>query len=801
MAIFASNLAPASTDRTLGSAVIERSLRFNRSDDPQLQRTATTTSNTFTYSTWVKRSTLSTFQYLLSIGGQGLLFNTDDTIRVYTDSGANASTGKFRDTTSWYHVVLSMNSGSATVYVNNVTHLSSVSGFSLSTSTNYLKVGWLLGDPGQFNLDGYLAETQLIDGSALTPSSFGFTDSQTGMWMPKRYEGSYGTSGFRLDYSDNSSTSALGIDKSPNGNDFTVNNFSVSAGEGDDSVIDTPTKKFPTLNSLDKASTITLKSGNLQINTVSNQNYDGVRATFGTKTGKYYWEIKFPSTGYLSAIGIARADGLIKTANEPTYRIVLGLGSWYNTYNSGGVATYVNTTPSSDYPSVATWSGASNYSNNDVYMIAVDFDNGKMWWGKNNSWFNNSGTANPATGTDPRITFTTGNEWFPYSQEGDSSTVPQAYNFGQQGFAYTPPSGFLALSSENLPSNVPSIIRPQRHFDTLLYTATGNAMTVTGLEFKPDFIWQKRRDATSGSHFHYLFNSVVGGRYGLQSNTNGAEFDTSDASNIVFKDGGFDMAASSGGQGNAASGTYVAWCWKAGGAAVANSDGATASQVSVNTEAGFSIVTYTGTGSSTTIGHGLGKKPEMIFMKSRSATGDWAVLDKSNSTAEYTFYLNDNNAYGSSSGYTFYADTPPTSSVWTVNSASATNASGVTYVAYCWTSIPGYSKIGKYSGNSSSDGAYVHLGFRPAWVLFKRNDYGGNWFIVDNKRDVDNECTRDLYPNTSGTETDNTNFVDFLSDGFKLRTTGTAVNAGTIVYMAFAEQSGETPFETFANAR
>ena len=251
---------------------------------------------------------------------------------------------------------------------------------------------------------------------------------------------------------------------------------------------------------------------------------------------------------------------------------------------------------------------------------------------------------------------------------------------------------------------------------------------------------------------------------------------------------------------NINSATYVAWCWKAGGAAVANSDGATASQVSVNTEAGFSIVTYTGTGSSTTIGHGLGKKPEMIFMKSRSATGDWAVLDKANTTAEYTFYLNDNIAYGSSSGYTFYADTPPTSSVWTVNSASATNASGVTYVAYCWTSIPGYSKIGKYSGNGASDGTYVHLGFRPAWVLFKRNDYGGNWFIVDNKRDVDNECTRDLYPNTNGTETNNTNFVDFLSNGFKLRTTGTAVNAGTIVYMAFAEQPGSI-FDTFANAR
>ena len=804
MAIFASNLAPASTDRALGSAVIERSLRFNRSDDPQLQRTATTTSNTFTYSTWVKRSNLSTFQYLFSIGGQGLLFNTDDTIRVYSDSGANASTAKFRDVTSWYHVVLSMNSGSATVYVNNVTHLSSVNGFSLSTTSNYLKVGWLLGDAGQFNLDGYLAETQLIDGSALTPSSFGFTDSQTGMWMPKRYEGSYGTSGFRLDYSDNSSTSALGIDKSPNGNDFTVNNFSVSAGEGNDSVIDTPTKKFPTLNSLDKSSTITLKSGNLQINTSTSGNYDGVRATFGTKTGKYYWEIKIPSTGYLSAIGIARADGYIKTGSEPTYRIVLGLGSWYNTYNSGGVATYVNTTPSSDYPSVATWSGASNYSNNDVYMIAVDFDNGKMWWGKNNSWFNNSGTANPATGTDPRITFTTGNEWFPYSQEGDSSTVQQAYNFGQQGFAYTPPSGFLALSSENLPPNVPSIVRPQRFFDNLLYSGNGSTQSITGFEFKPDFVWIKMRSHDGDNH--HLYDSVRGAAKSIFANTDDDE-QTSDTDRLSsFTIDGFTLGNNY--RVNGSGKTFVAWCWKAGGAAVSNSDGAITSSVSVNDESGFSIVSYSGNGNSTaTIGHGLSKAPKWILIKCRStdSLANWVVWHESLSDNKNVF-LDQNNAEVTPS---YGHITDPTSTLINVSKGSGnqTNASGQTYISYCWYEVPGYSKFGSYKADGLSDGPYVRCGFRPALIFIKNISLGQPWVLMDNKINPSNLAdTRLSTSNSDGDHTSGDNYIDFLADGFKVRSgSSTDINYSTSytnhIFMAFAEQPGEIPFDTFPNAR
>ena len=433
MAIFASNLAPASTDRALGSAIIQRSLRFNRSDNPQLQRTATTTSNTFTYSTWVKRSNLSTFQYLFSIGGQGLLFNTDDTIRVYTDGGANASTAKFRDTTSWYHVVLSMNSGSATVYVNNVTHLSSVSGFSLSTSTNYLKVGWLLGDPGQFNLDGYLAETQLIDGSALTPSSFGFTDSQTGMWMPKRYEGSYGTSGFRLDYSDNSSTSALGIDKSPNGNDFTVNNFSVSSGDGNDSRTDTPTLRKATLNSITGWTyNATLKNGALEM--TGSAGFKEISTIAIDGTSKLYYELVRTNAAGWQLVGI-----FIGQPNNPsnalTNSAIWGFASTQAQYFGG---TYTSTS------NVPGWSVGN--------VMGIKYENGTLKLYKDGTLATSNATGIP---TDDVI--------FAYIAN-DNTNAASFVRFDSDSWTQATAAGVDStweLSGKKLSPNVPSIVRPK----------------------------------------------------------------------------------------------------------------------------------------------------------------------------------------------------------------------------------------------------------------------------------------------------------------------------------------------------
>ena len=903
-----------------GAHEIERSLRFNDDDNGYLTRTPSSASNrkTWTYSFWWKIGNPSGQQVFFSVNGNSnstyfdVTYKQDETIAIGLYTNSLLKTNRvFRDITAWHHMVFAFDSTQATgtnrlkFYVNGIeqTSFSSDNRASLITqdgdfamnSTGQLAIGRDNLNIGKY-VDGYMAEINHIDGQQLTPASFGETDADTGQWNPKKYAGSYGTNGFYLNFSD---TSSLGADSSGNSNNFTPNNFSTSAGEGNDSVLDTPTNNFCTLNPLDKAAAITFKNANLQVSGTSTGNYNGFRGTFGSKTGKYYWEIKFPSTGYLDAIGIARSDGRIDTGNQPTYRIVLGLGSWYNTYNSGGVATYVNATPSGDYPSVATWSGASNYSNNDIYMIAVDFGAGKIWWGKNNSWFNNSGTANPATGTDPRITFTTGNEWFPYSQSGDSSTSPQAYNFGQQGFAYTPPSGFVALNSANLLD--PTILLPNKHFDTLLYSGTGSANSVTGLNFAPDWVWAKVRSHTGD---HLLVDQVRGGSKSLNSNNTDAESSLANRDATFLSNGirwnGNSLTCNESGK------TYVAWNWNAGdtdgktytvtvvdsggnkfrfdgfaanavtldlaeggtyifnypsghpfrfsttadgthgggseyttgvthnsstqvtivvaasapqlyyycashsgmGGAVntnstlgsSNFDGSTQSKVKVNATAGFSIINYTGNGTTgSTIGHGLGVKPDLIIIKCRSNTDNWMVYhNQANGGVDpedYYAELNSNSADVNS--VIMLNDTAPTSSVFTLQNDHSVNGNTKTYVAYCFSEVAGYSKFGKYTTNGlSGDGPFIFLGFRPAFFLHKRtNDSGSNsdWRIWDSKREGANINPIEimLQPNDADADYDSGNVaMDFLSNGIKVRASDTGNNVpagGTFIYWAFAE--------------
>ena len=560
---------------------VERSLRFNHGDSPYLSFTPSSTGNqkVWTFSAWIKKTAVTNDRHYIysandSNSAYFALYFDNDELYTYFDPGNNygsVSGRKFRDLGAWFHIVHQVDAANTTqrIWINgtemslNSSRNPGNNNYPINQASKPIVIGkhsW----GSDYYIDMYLAEVHYSDGNKYEPSDFAETNAITGQWIPKSPSITYGTNGFYLNFSD---TSSLGADSSGNSNNFTPNNFSTSAGEGNDSVLDTPTTNYCTLNSLDKAAAITLKNGNLQVDNSTTGNYDGFRATFGSKTGKYYWEIKFPSTGYMDAIGIARADGRIDTGNQPTYRIVLGLGSWYNSYNSGGVATYVNATPSGDYPSVATWSGASNYSSNDIYMIAVDFGAGKIWWGKNNSWFNNSGTANPATGTDPRITFTTGNEWFPYSQSGDSSTSPQAYNFGQQGFAYTPPSGFVALNSANLPD--PTILLPDKHFDTKLYVGNGSTGQTITYEFQPDFVWMKNR---SGSNNHAAVNTVVGRAKGLYPDSTSAEFNSAAGRDVsAFTSNGFtvgepEQASSTNNNGS----NIVAWAWNAG-----DSDGKT----------------------------------------------------------------------------------------------------------------------------------------------------------------------------------------------------------------------------------
>ena len=220
-----------------------------------------------------------------------------------------------------------------------------------------------------------------------------------------------------------------------------------------------------------------------------------------------------------------------------------------------------------------------------------------------------------------------------------------------------------------------------------------------------------------------------------------------------------------------------------------NFSGSIQANVSANTTAGFSAVSYTGTGSNATIGHSLGTTPSMIIFKNRDSITDWRVYHKTLGATK-GIRLSSNGAEQTSS--TYFNNTEPTSSLFTVSTAVDTNENTSNFIAYCFAEKKGYSKFGSYTGNSSADGTFVYTGFKPAWVVIKRTDTTANWHMLDNKRDPINEADATLLANDAGAEFQSTNDVDFLSNGFKLRANQTSTNVGTYIYMAFAEN----PFVT-----
>ena len=342
-----------------------------------------------------------------------------------------------------------------------------------------------------------------------------------------------------------------------------------------------------------------------------------------------------------------------------------------------------------------------------------------------------------------------------------------------------------------------TIDNPELYFQTKLYTGTGSthAITLDGSEnMQPDWVWSKARESLSiitGSHF--LFDSVRGGgaEKEIRSNNSGAE--GSSANQVYgyvssFDSDGFTTTAGSSNNDyfNKSSVKYVAWNWKAGGSASSNGDGDITSSVSVNTTAGFSIVSYTGNGSATqTIGHGLGAVPKWMIFKRRNSSSDWIVYHNKTGATKYLSL----NLTGAASAYEpYFANTEPTSSVFTVDTAGDINGSSDTFIAYLFSEIKGYSKFGSYTGNQNTDGPFVYTGFRPAWVMVKRTDSTSDWLICDSKRPGFNPIDDKLFPNTSQAEDPYESF-DFVSNGFKITSAGTGHNASgaNMIYMAFAE--------------
>ena len=327
-----------------------------------------------------------------------------------------------------------------------------------------------------------------------------------------------------------------------------------------------------------------------------------------------------------------------------------------------------------------------------------------------------------------------------------------------------------------------TINKGSSYFDTKLYTGNGSSQSITGLNFAPDFVWYKSR---SNAYNHGLFDVVRGTTKFLSSNQTQEEITVSGVT--AFNSNGFTVGTDAGGNGNGA--TFVAWNWLANGAGVSNTSGTITSTVSANTTAGFSIVTYTGNGTSgATVGHGLGVAPSMIILKSRSNGGaQWAVYHQSLGNTK-ALQLDATNAAGTSAAY--WNNTSPTSTVFSLGNGTDPNQNTGTYVAYCFAEVKGYSKFGSYTGNGNADGTFVYTGFKPAFVMRKRTDTTADWRMDDSKRDGYNVIPFTLFPNLVNEETTNSGYnVDLLSNGFKSRATSVNQNAsgGTYIYMAFAQ--------------
>jgi hypothetical protein len=350
---------------------------------------------------------------------------------------------------------------------------------------------------------------------------------------------------------------------------------------------------------------------------------------------------------------------------------------------------------------------------------------------------------------------------------------------------------YLPLSTANLPD--PAIdpaqgSSPQDYFAPAIYTGNGSTQSID-VGFATDFVWAKSRSAAIN---HRLFDQVRGVRNKLMSNSTAAEEDEGGVT--AFNSDGFSLGSDGGINTNGA--TYVAWNWKANGSGVSNTDGSITSTVSANTESGFSIVSYTGTGSAATVGHGLDSAPEMVIVKNRTdGSRDWLVYHKSVGNTASVF-LNLTSASVALSAY--WNNTSPTSSVFSLGNSSAGNGSTDNLIAYCFHSVEGYSKFGSYTGNGSDDGTFVYTGFRPSWILFKRSDGGTHhWRMFDSTRSTFNDVDDYLTASSSVAEAVGKD-VDFLSNGFKLRTTDSDVNlsGGTYIYACFSEN----PFK-YSNAR
>ena len=816
---------------------ISQSARFIRTGDnanTYLKRTPSSAGNrkTYTLSLWVKRvqtTSLETFASAQVTSTtnyvDGFKFGTaqyDNSglslAAKGTVSGSLITTASYRDTSAWMHIVIRVDSTQGTaanrfrLYVNG----EQVTAFGTETyiaedyeggfcSTREHAIGWGTGANNGQGFFGYMAEVILADGTSYAPTQFG--ESKNGVWIPKDPSGtSFGTTGFHLDFAD---ASALGNDVSGNNNDFT--NVGMQAH---DQMLDSPTfggsngGNFATIGPLWKTSDMTFSEGNLKWTCSTNQR--GLMSNWAVPIGtKAYWEyipVTFggnTSNGDESWIGINQGIAALVGGDRGGKETAYAYGT------SNGYKTILNS--ASSY-------GATIRAN-DVVGVAVDRVNHTINFSKNNSW---QGTFAISATMD----------LFPFiGSGGGSSSATGTFNFGQDGtfagtktaggnadengygnFLYTPPSGFLAMCSGNLP--VTDAIDPaqtdddypQKLFNAVAYTGNGSSGRTLAIDMakKPSISMNKRRsgDTVAINTWTAAFNSGDYDSFGeLHSD---ADWYVDQGSDGPFS---ADPTASTltytaYGQVNAGSAPYISWNWVAnGGSTSSNTNGSLTSTVEVDPSGCFSVGKYTGNATNSTIGHGLSKVPSFILIKKMTGQDrKWTAWHTSLSNTQGFFSFNTNSATQTDSG--IWQNTAPTSSVFSVNygTTEVNAASGHTYLFWAFANCEGWIKAGKYIGNADADGAFVYTGFKPAWIFLRAVDSGDDPQIYDNARDTFNPATKVIPTHSTAAETDNSNrSVDFLSNGFKFRTSNSNVNGSDsdgYLYLAMAHN----PFK-YATAR
>lgn len=769
--------------------------------------------------------------WLLQLGPSGIpyLYYPGGSI-TFSDMSA------YITTTDWHHIALVRESGTHRFYVDGVQRSTSTSFGTTAANMAHFDVGDAHEAGGASHLNGTYSNLRFTVGAARYGSGTTFTvptstltnDSSNVKLL------AFTTSTITADAStaavsgsvtegdprfslDNPFSVTLGNDTSGNNNDFTSSGLVFN-----DVFPDSPTNNFPTFNFLKKYwnTAPTVSEGNLKVRT-ANSEWKTILGSMGVSSGKWYAEflVTESSAGATSIAAVGILDIGANHAVDTSYFIGYETNS-VSYYGSNGYK-FASYTSTSTY---ATYGNA--WGLGDIIGVALDLDAGTVKFYKNNT-VQNSGTA---AATSLSGTFVFGAAVYAthgivanfgqdssFSLHASSTSAYASDANGIGDFFYTPPTGHLAICSSNLPDA--TIIDGTAHFNTVLWTGTGSGGTraISGVGFSPDWVWAKN---LTEAYSHVLYDSVrgAGNDKELQSNDTAAEGDGNNNQYgylSAFDSDGFTSTSGSEGDANnlyfnESSKNYSAWNWLAGTAFSASvgsiSTGpdvpSLASSGQVNTKAGFSIVSYSGSNSAATFAHGLSNAPELVIIKQRNNASFWATgfaVPDWTWSSDY-IQLQDDAQKGADGGSTIFT-AAPSSTVVSIGGGSVTSTSGKNLIAYCFHSVEGYSKIGQYEGNNLADGTFVYTGFRPAFLLVKNLDAEAQWLLLDNKRDPYNVGANYTSPDLpSAFSAVSGGFYDLLSNGFKWRlgsgNLGSANAANTYVYYAVAEQ----PFK-FSNAR